>query len=164
MVLDGTVPSNIISGNDARARVASVLLRAVFASRRNFTTKERVRTGRKPEGERSGGFIQKKRERERMILVSYKSDCGVSRENTPLFLLSVVFRHRTVQQKSPGHRLRHAVVHQPNRFQTHLREKNQPGTPSPKWAAPNNSSPRADTSATPYRAWNQGPRWLLRES
>ena len=95
-----TVPSNLILWERrARAGRFGSFTRG-FCVATKFSPPKREGTN-EPEnlkGERSGGFIQKERERE-MILVSYKSDCGVSRENTHLFLLSVVFRHRTVQQK-----------------------------------------------------------------
>ena len=125
---------------------------------------KRVRA-RKPE--RRGVALSKKREKFRFVCALFSFDrCGVSREILTSFF-SLCSDIEQFNKKSPGspspprRRPSTKSVSKP----PHLREKNQPGTPSSKSAAPNNSSPRADiTSATPYRAWNQGPRWLLRES
>ena len=95
-----TVPSNIILWERrARAGRFGSFTRG-FCVATKFSPKKRgYERARKPE-RREEWWLYPKREREReMILVSYKSDCGVSRENTHLSLLSVVFRHRTVQQK-----------------------------------------------------------------
>ena len=101
VVLDenGTIEHNSLG--TTRARGSLRFFYARFLRRDEiFTTKKRgYERARKPE-RREEWWLYPKREREReMILVSYKSDCGVSRENTHLFLLSVVFRHRTVEQK-----------------------------------------------------------------
>ena len=164
-----TVPSNIILWERrARAGRFGSFTRG-FCVATKFSPPKREGTN-EPEnlkGERSGGFIQKERERERND--SFRTNPIAASRAKILTSFSSPWCSDIEQfnKKSPGspspprRRPSTKSVSKP----PHLREKNQPGTPSSKSAAPNNSSPRADTtSATPYRAWNQGPRWLLRES
>ena len=173
VVLDenGTIEHNSLG--TTRARGSLRFFYARFLRRDEiFTTKKRgYERARKPE-RREEWWLYPKREREMIRFVQMRSlfvrPIAASRAkiltsfSSPWCSDIEQFNKKSPGSPSPPRRRPSTKsVSKP----PHLREKNQPGTPSSKSAAPNNSSPRADTtSATPYRAWNQGPRWLLRES
>ena len=114
-----TVPSNIILWERrARAGRFGSFTRG-FCVATKFSPPKREGTN-EPEnlkGERSGGFIQKEREREmidsRFVQIRLRR---LARKYSPLSPLRGVPTSNSSTKSLPGHRLRHAVVHQPNRF------------------------------------------------
>ena len=109
-----TVPSNIILW-ERRARTGpSVLLRAVFASRKNFHhQKEGTNEPENLKGERVVALSKKERKK-----FSFRTNPIAASRAKILASFSSPWCSDIEQfnKSLPGHRLRHAVVHQPNRF------------------------------------------------
>ena len=146
-----TVPSNIILWERRARAVASVLLRAVFASRRNFHHQKERGTNEPENLKKERGVVALSKKRERENKFSFRTNPIAASRAKILTSFSSPWCSDIEQfnKKSPGSpsppRRRPSTK---SVSQTpHLREKNQPGTPSSKSAAPNNSSPRADTTA-----------------
>ena len=118
VVLDenGTIEPNSLG--TTRARGSLRFFYARFLRRDEiFTTKKRgYERARKPE-RREEWWLYPKREREReMIRFVQIRLRRLARKYSPLSPLRGVPTSNSSTKSLPGHRLRHAVVHQPNRF------------------------------------------------